>query len=458
MASAKRITLQRRVWRWHFLAGLMVVPFVIILALTGSIYLFKPQYDAAVEASINERASEASCGTSVIAGGLVLQEALAAYPDTQLVRMVLPTSADDPTMEAEIITGAGEARTLWLDKTTADILHDTPTGGRFMNVVKAIHGTLLGGNRGSLVVEIMASWTLILLVTGLYLWWPRGAPWWRALVPDFKANGGKRETWKKVHGATGSWIGVLAVIMLLSGLPWTQVWGDGFTRAKALAGLKSPGQEWFVTLQSSDPHAMHEMGGTLWETDNMTPEEAASASASLMQGAPLSVQSVVSKANAEGLAPPVWVQPPRGENGVWTVRGMHPNRMKQETVHYDRWTGDEVMRIRFADHNVADQTMALGVSFHEGALFGWVNQLLGLIAALGVVLLSATGAIMWWKRRPKGELAIPPMPSDRKIAAGVIVVIAALCVFLPMAGVTLLAALLVDAIWSRFVRTGRRSA
>ncbi|MEQ9315841.1 MAG: PepSY domain-containing protein [Henriciella sp.] len=453
MASVKRSTLQQRVWRWHFLAGLVVVPFVIILAVTGSIYLFKPQYDAAIEASINQRASEASCGTSVIAGGLVLREALAAYPDTRLVRMVLPTSADDPTMEAEIMTGAGEARTLWLDKTTADILHDTPTGAGFMNVVKAVHGTLLGGSRGSLIVEIMACWTLILMVTGLYLWWPRGMPWWRALVPDFSGNGGKRETWKKVHGATGSWIGVLAVIMLLSGLPWTQVWGEGFTRAKALAGLKSPGQEWFVTLQSSDPHVMHEMGGSLWETDTTTPAQAASASSSLMHSTPLSLQSVVSQANAEGLDPPVWVQPPRGENGVWTVRGMHPNRMRQETVHYDRWTGEEVMRIRFEDHNVADRTMALGVSFHEGALFGWVNQLLALAAALGIALVSVTGAVMWWKRRPAGKLAVPAMPADRRIAGGVFGVILALCLFLPMAGVTLLAALILDMV---FQKIGRR--
>ena len=160
-ASAKRSTLQQRVWRWHFLAGLMVVPFVIILSVTGSIYLFKPQYDAAVERSINETANPASCGTSVIAGGLVLEEALGAHPGSSLVRFILPTSEADPSIEAEIVTGEGEARTLWLDKTTADLLHDVPTGARFMNFVKAVHGTLLGGNRGSLIVEVMACWTII---------------------------------------------------------------------------------------------------------------------------------------------------------------------------------------------------------------------------------------------------------------------------------------------------------
>mgnify|MGYP003608572640 CR=1 FL=1 len=32
-------------WRWHFYAGLFVIPFMILLSLTGIVYLFKPQLD-----------------------------------------------------------------------------------------------------------------------------------------------------------------------------------------------------------------------------------------------------------------------------------------------------------------------------------------------------------------------------------------------------------------------------
>ncbi|GAB4424056.1 MAG: hypothetical protein OHK0015_02390 [Chloroflexi bacterium OHK40] len=37
--------LYRLIWRWHFYAGLFVVPFRLILAVTSIIYLFKPQID-----------------------------------------------------------------------------------------------------------------------------------------------------------------------------------------------------------------------------------------------------------------------------------------------------------------------------------------------------------------------------------------------------------------------------
>lgn len=39
--------LYRAVWRWHFIAGLLVLPFVLILAVTGGIYLFKDEINNA---------------------------------------------------------------------------------------------------------------------------------------------------------------------------------------------------------------------------------------------------------------------------------------------------------------------------------------------------------------------------------------------------------------------------
>lgn len=50
MVSAHGKGLYRRIWRWHFYAGLFVLPFILILSVTGAIYLFKPQIDRWEEA------------------------------------------------------------------------------------------------------------------------------------------------------------------------------------------------------------------------------------------------------------------------------------------------------------------------------------------------------------------------------------------------------------------------
>ena len=40
--------LYRALWRWHFYAGLITMPFLVSLALTGGLYLFKDEIDAVV--------------------------------------------------------------------------------------------------------------------------------------------------------------------------------------------------------------------------------------------------------------------------------------------------------------------------------------------------------------------------------------------------------------------------
>ena len=39
-----RPQLSQTIWRWHFYAGLLVAPFMLILAVTGAIYLFNTLY------------------------------------------------------------------------------------------------------------------------------------------------------------------------------------------------------------------------------------------------------------------------------------------------------------------------------------------------------------------------------------------------------------------------------
>lgn len=43
--TTQKISFYNPAWRWHFYAGLFVAPFMVLLALTGIIYLFKPQLD-----------------------------------------------------------------------------------------------------------------------------------------------------------------------------------------------------------------------------------------------------------------------------------------------------------------------------------------------------------------------------------------------------------------------------
>jgi|TARA_B110000503_G_C7127533_1_gene405354 uncharacterized iron-regulated membrane protein len=164
-----QLALRQRLWRWHFFAGLIVCPFTCLLAITGSIYLFKPQVDAYIESSVNARAPAIAAGTAVISSDQLLSGLLANQPEARLKMLVL-AKPDDRSIEIELIQVNGAAEIFWLDRYTGTVLDSALSSERFLNVVKRIHGELLLGDLGSYFVELMASWLVVLILTGLYLW------------------------------------------------------------------------------------------------------------------------------------------------------------------------------------------------------------------------------------------------------------------------------------------------
>ena len=79
-----------------------------------------------------------------------------------------------------------------------------------------------------------------------------------------------------------------------------------------------------------------------------------------------------------------------------------------------------VSRIDFAQRHWIDRLVGYGVALHEGAFFGIANQLLGTLTALLLVVLSVSGAVLWWRRRPIGLLGAP-IPLTRPRFGGVLI-------------------------------------
>jgi uncharacterized iron-regulated membrane protein len=81
---------------------------------------------------------------------------------------------------------------------------------------------------------------------------------------------------------------------------------------------------------------------------------------------------------------------------------------------------------------------------HEGQLFGWLNQLLNLLTALGLTLLAVSSAVLWWRRRPQGRLGAPvSRPADYSAVLAVVLT----CFFgvlLPLFGISLIVVLVLE--------------
>jgi uncharacterized iron-regulated membrane protein len=98
-----------------------------------------------------------------------------------------------------------------------------------------------------------------------------------------------------------------------------------------------------------------------------------------------------------------------------------------------------------------DRIINIGVAAHEGQLFGWFNQLLGLLTAIGYMTLVVTSFLMWWRRRPQGALGAPPaLAQAPRLAPFVVGLIVFLGLFLPTLGLSLVLILLTERLLRRF--------
>ena len=446
--SAEWTVLYRTIWRWHFYAGLFVMPMVLILSLTGAAYLFKPQVER-----WEERAWQDLPTTGAVSPDEQVKSALTAFPGARLHSYRLPQQQGDAALIHLGLPGQDKAMRVVFVSPQGKVVGSLDPDTRIMEIAQDIHGQLLLGHRGSWLVELAASWAIVMIVTGLYLWWPRGRGLAGVLWP--RLSKGSKTAWRDMHAVTGFWVSGLALVLLLTGLPWADVWGSAFKAVRAEMGWVKGKQDWTIggRVPAGDDHTEHDHAAMMAVNEAMPGMEHGPAmDGHHMRAMPaVTLSGMVAVAQSEHLAFPVLVTPPaapgrfgRKGGNDWTIRSDSQNRPLRTTITYDAATGQEKSRETFADSHPIDRVVGYGVAWHEGQLFGRVNQLIGVLTALMLATLSVTGFVMWRRRKPDGVLGAPPPQTGQRRLGQIVPVILILAAFLPMLGMSLVLILLFD--------------
>ncbi len=238
------------------------------------------------------------------------------------------------------------------------------------------------------MIEIAAGLALLLVFTGLYLWWPRGNGA-SMLVPDLKARA--RALWKSLHSVIGFWISALLVMFLISGLSWAGVWGDKIVQPWA----SFPAEKWDNVPLSDDIHASMNHGhinDVPWALEQtLMPTSGSDAGITgIPEGTAVSIGSLVVLGRDLGMEGRFRVAYPSGEQGVWTINrdsmsGDGDDPFIDRTIHIDQHSGKILADVTFEDYPWMGKAMAVGVPFHMGLMGGW-NFALNVIFCLWVSL------------------------------------------------------------------------
>jgi uncharacterized iron-regulated membrane protein len=422
----------RTIWRWHFYAGLVCIPFVLWLATTGSIYLFKPQIDAWLDRPYDHltiTSPRASAAAQV-------EAALAAVPGSNLHDYQLPVT--DHSAVQIIVGRFAEEYRVYVNPYTLQVMKVVNEDDRFTKRIFYLHGELLIGDKGSFIVETAASWAVIMILTGLYLWCPRSAAGLGGVLYP-RLRHGNRVFWRDIHAVTGMWVSLLALGFLLSGLPWAKSWGGYLKAARRVTGKAIVHEDWTTGRSSEiarrlamDKNSLAAMGND--HSGHM--HHGGMAIPAPPSYAPL--DKMLEPVSRLQLAFPVLISPPMRHGAPWTAKSDSQDRVLRDQVTLDPGTGAVLTRLNFNQHAFIDRLVGIGVAAHEGHLYGWLNQLVNLCTAMGLIILCISALVLWWRRRPEGVLGAP-MPLGRpRFTLAFAALVVALAIYLPLFGLSLI--------------------
>lgn len=434
--------------RLHFLAGILVGPFLLVAAFSGAVYALTPTLEQVVYAT------ELHAPVRGEPLPLAAQIASAAdhVGDAATLSAVRPAPEPGDTtrvMFADPDLGPSESRAVFIDPENGEVRGDLTVYGTsgalpLRTWVDGLHRDLHLGDPGRLYSELAASWLWIVALAGLALWVRRlrtARSKRDLLLPNRRHTGYRRLFgW---HASVGVWVVIGAVFLSATGITWSQYAGANVSQLRAVLGGATPVLDTALGGGDApvDEHAGHH-GPTSAPTGAANPATFDA------------VLAIARRINANAAA--VEIAPPLAPGAAWTVREIKtsfPTEVDQVAI--DGTTLQVVDRVDFADFPLAAKLARWGVDLHMGAMFGVVNQLALFLLAMAIAAMVVLGYAMWAKRRPPRSPrrfgGAPPEPGALRAAPwwGVLAVAGAgvaIGLLLPLVGVTLVAFVLVDTV------------
>lgn len=400
------------VWRWHFWAGLIVSPVLIVVAVTGALYVFAPEIERALHPEIHYVTPKGEpVGLDAFAAAVEKN-----YPDHTLHLATIhpnPRRSWEGYLEPKDEAADQPLLHAFFDPYRGKLIAAHSSEEGFFATVLALHRQLLAGIPGRIVVETATCWGIISMLSGLYLWWPRKKEkLWGVWLP--RIRGRFRTVLRDWHTVPAMYFSLFVLAIMGSGLLFTLIWGTAWFAGNAFTGGLP---DYYLAPPRSDvPEA---------ESPELLSFDAAYARAREHFDFSTITHSVH--------------LPHAGESESFQVLSDITNPWKRMGfVYLDAYTG-ELLRLGTSDDFPARTWITLFFyPVHVGSIFGLPTKILAVVACLMIVMMSLTGIWMWWCRRPSGKLGAPRRAPPGTVPPWIVWLTLALAVLLPTVGLTLL--------------------
>lgn len=248
-------------------------------------------------------------------------------------------------------------------------------------ILKAIHWSLLlKTDWGKYVVGIPVVLFIIMLITGIILWWPKNK---KAKKTRIWFDWKNVKTWKRknydLHNILGFYASFIALLLSLSGIYFSYPWVKN-TFNMALSGAWELPKE----KEVKSPDSLLKRNNAIFDLAAWETKRLYSGSASFR--IPLNGKNKKGK-DLENI--PVTVY---GEDGKFSVRNQ---------LIFDKYSGKLLINKPHQKLNNAEKYANANYDIHVGSYFGLFGKIIWFIAGLVCTSLPVTGFLIWLGRKKK---------------------------------------------------------
>ena len=359
--SSRARILVRRVHLW---LGLSLGLLFAVLGLTGSALVFYTGIDAALHPAIEARQNEPPPGITSPVWDRALATGRERWHDPD-GKWTFELTGEGGAIPARYYPAPGhhaDRMMVWFSPDGTRILRVEPWGGYLMSWLYQLHMQLLAGDVGGQIVGWSGVAMLLLLISGVAAWWPRGR-WRKALA--FKRDAAAIRRLRDLHKLSGLWSVTPLFVLVATGV---------------LLALPTVTQALLAPAAVPAPKSI-DTGGE-----------------------PIPVVRALRAAH--GSVPDgriVFVDVPSTRDAPIRVRLQVPGdphrRFPGSYVFIDRFSG-RVLAVHDVRRAGTGTAVASWVrALHDGSVAGVATRILAVVTGFVPALLFATGLLHWLRRR-----------------------------------------------------------
>jgi uncharacterized iron-regulated membrane protein len=366
--------MMKKIIGWlHLWLGISSGLVVMIVALTGSLLVFEDELEHLFQPSlyyVQVPAQAEKLPLSVLAA-----DVKKSYPDYRLNSIITETEANR-TVIFTVLKGknakTGKLIAMAVNPYTGKIIKALDQNNRFFSVVLRLHRYLCMGETGKVITGISCSIFVILIISGLVLWWPKRQNRKQRFRVKWNASSYKRLNWD-LHAVFGFYVNIILLFISLTGLVWSYKWVNNLIYYSFDGSLKA--------VKAKAPKNEPVKDSSLAYLDKIlatTSEKLAyPGTANIRFGEDSLAMSVIK------------------ENTTASISNV------SDILYFQKGTGKLLQERLYDNESKGTKVRRIIYPIHTGSLYGWPTKILALIAALTAATLPVSGLIIYLGRKKK---------------------------------------------------------